>query len=91
MKSLFGDLQSEIKSLNASMKDIIRLEGKLARINDLVDRIGVEQDDVEQRVRVLEKNTNINSVRISGSERIAWLALTSLLAIAVAYMKTQGA
>jgi hypothetical protein len=42
MKSLFGDLQSEIKSLNASMKDIIRLEGKLACINDLVDRIGVE-------------------------------------------------
>jgi hypothetical protein len=40
---------------------------------------------------VLEKNTNINSVRISGSERIAWLVLTSLLAIAVAYMKTQGA
>jgi len=66
-------VRSDIKDLTKALRDLIRMDGEIKNVAALVSRIGDEVDDHEERMRILEKHSLVNSVKIGAGERTYWM------------------
>lgn len=79
VNSQLSGVRTDIKELTSALRDLIRMDGEIKNISLLVNRIGGEVDDHEERMRKLEQHSIVNSVKIGAGERVYWmLALVAL-------------
>lgn len=87
MTQQFSAMRSDIKELSSAMLELVRLDGKLNTMSELLYRVAKQVDDLESRVRVLENNAGISTQRVTNNERMVWIVITGLLGIAFAAMQ----
>lgn len=88
MTDQFSAMRSDIKEISHALVELVRLEGKFERVNELVYRLATENDNLEKRLRSLENSAGINNNRISNNERIVWFVVTSVLGLGFAALKS---
>ena len=54
LDSKVTSIDRELKQVNVSLTNLIRIDGNIKRIEEKIDRIGQESDDHEERLRKLE-------------------------------------
>jgi len=59
-------INKELKQVNESLKHLIRIDGDIKRIEEKIDRIGVQADDHENRLRTLERKSGALFERVAG-------------------------
>lgn len=81
----FGAIRADLKDLVQAMRELVRIDGDIKRVNDVVDRVGHEVDDHELRIRKIEQLVLLNESRVAGITRIhaAAFAIISSLATGV--------
>lgn len=88
----FDSMQEDIKELTKALRDLIRIDGDIRRLQDSVGRIGRETEDHEKRVRLLEGSGVATQSDIKHADRQSWLLITaaaSLLTALVVFLLTQ--
>ena len=77
-KSIGGRLdgvQSELRELTKALRELIRIDGDIKRVQDAMARIGRQVDDHEERLRTVEVNGAGTGARLGHAERIIWLVV----------------
>lgn len=77
-KSINGQLEGvkqELRELTNALRELIRIDGDIKRVQDAMSRIGRQVDDHEIRVRKVENSGSVNATRLSSAERVIWLAI----------------
>lgn len=69
-------LRSDVKELTKALRDLIRMDGEIKNLSTLISRIAGEVDDHESRLRKLEQNSTINTVKLGTGERLFWFLLS---------------
>tara|TARA_R100001143_G_scaffold45391_2_gene40712 strand:+ start:18255 stop:18563 length:309 start_codon:yes stop_codon:yes gene_type:complete len=87
MSDQFKAIRSDIKEISTALVELVRLDGKFNSISELVNRVAIETDDLEKRVRSLENNAGVNNTRIGNSERLVWVLVTATLGLGFAALK----
>jgi len=59
-------INAELKKVNESLTHLIRIDGDIRRIEEKTDRIGLENDDHENRIRAMETKSGKLFERIVG-------------------------
>lgn len=88
MSEQFSSMRSDIKEISTALVELVRLEGKFERVNELVYRVASEVDDLEKRVRIVENDNGVSRTKIGNNERLAWLFLTALVGMVTYFLKT---
>ena len=87
----FDTVQEELKELTKALRDLIRLDGDIRRLQDAVGRIGRETEDHEKRLRTLEGSGAATQATVKHADRQSWLIITaaaSLLSGLVVFLLT---
>jgi len=66
LTSNLSGIDNELKKVNQSLTDLIRIDGDIRRIEEKIDRIGLENDDHENRIRELEAKSGKVYERVVG-------------------------
>lgn len=84
-----GELRGDVKELTAALRELVRIDGETKRQNDALRRIGVQTDDHEKRLRVVERgdaraqaDLQHHDRRVTWIYTIAGAALSGLLVYA---------
>lgn len=56
VRGQFDGVRADLRELTQALRELIRLDGDIRRIDDKVIRIGAEVDDHENRLREMEKS-----------------------------------
>lgn len=59
-------INKELKTMNNSLTDLIKIDGNIRRLEEKIDRIGTEKDDHESRLRLLESKSGKMFEKILG-------------------------
>jgi hypothetical protein len=71
----FDGVRNDLKELTSALRDLIRLDGDIKRVQDAVHRIGTQVDDHETRLRGVETVGSVNHSRTSAAEKLIYLGL----------------
>jgi len=88
MTEQFSAMRGDIKEISVALVELVRLEGKFERVNELVYRVASENDDLEARVRKIEQDSGINKSRIGNTERLAWMFLSAFIGLGVFFIRS---
>lgn len=89
----FDTVHNDMKDLTKALRDLVRLDGDLHRIQDSVVRIGAQVDDHEQRLRPLETSGAVQGVtvkHISSTQAMFLAAACSLFTGLLIWLLTHG-
>ena len=57
IKEDMNGFRDDMKGLTEALRDLIRIDGDMKRLGDAVRRIGIESDDHETRIRIIESKS----------------------------------
>ncbi len=80
-------LRGDIKDISKALLELVRLDSVIKNQDMLTKRIGTQVDDHENRIRIGEVKNSEQQSRISSSERIVWLIVTSVFALAFFFIR----
>lgn len=79
----FEALQSEIRELTSALREQVRIDGEIKRVNDALARMGKQLDKLEERgeeidvrLRNVEQSGAANKTEVRHLDRLAWLPIT---------------
>lgn len=81
----------ELKELTKALRDLIRLDGDIRRIQDAVGRIGRQADDHEERMRALETTGSAQAATVkhlSAGQALFLAAGSSMLTGLIIFLLT---
>lgn len=78
----FDRVHDDLKDLTKALRDLIRLDGDIRRLQDAIGRIGRESGDHEKRLRVLEEATAGQRVKVGVIGRGQLLIFSTIAAAA---------
>lgn len=80
IRDILEPLRKDVQELTTLAKEIIRIDGDIGRQSDLLNRIGRQVDDHEQRLRKVEARSSTTSERarhnLTNHERLVWVLVT---------------
>jgi len=77
----FDRVHDDLKELTKALRDLIRLDGDIRRLQDAMSRIGHESGDHELRLRELEGANATAAVEHRHLDRTQWLGITTVSTI----------
>lgn len=79
----FEALQSEIRELTSALREQVRIDGEIKRVNDALARMGKQidklearGDDADQRLRNVEQSGAARQSEVRYLDRLTWLPYT---------------
>lgn len=79
----FEALQAEIRELTTALREQVRIDGEIKRVNDALARMGRQLDKLEgnnealeERVRQVEQSGVAHKTEVRHLDRLAWLPIT---------------
>lgn len=84
VKSQLGVVNVELRELTKALRDLIRLDGDIRRLQDAVGRIGRETEDHEKRLRVIESRGTAQTVTLGFWQSAARVGTTIAAAVIAA-------
>lgn len=80
-------LREDVKDISKALLELVRLDSVIKNQDGLINRIGSQVDDHEKRIRIGEVKNSEQQSRIGNSERIVWLIVTSVFALAFFFLR----
>jgi len=81
-KERFNEIRSDIKELTLALRELIRLDGDIKRLNEVVERIGDQVKTNSQDIGLLKIATARSSVTVGVHERWFWVGVSFIFAVA---------
>lgn len=77
----FDLVHEDLKELTKALRELIRLDGDIRRLQDAIGRIGRTSDDHELRLRTVESAVTTGAVQSKHLDRTQWLGVTSVVSL----------
>jgi len=77
----FDRVHDDLKELTKALRDLIRLDGDIRRLQDAIGRIGRATDDHETRLRAVEAAAAAVTVESRHLDRTQWLGITTVATV----------
>lgn len=84
----FEALQAEIRELTNALREQVRIDGEIKRVNDALSRMGKQIDkqeerggEVEARLRNVEQSAVSHKTEVRHLDRLAWLPITAAVSV----------
>jgi hypothetical protein len=81
-------IEAKIDTLAEAMVKITRMEERLLRHGDGMDRLTIQLGDHEQRLRTIEHTSKRNGIVIGAFERFGWAIISAGLALVAYFLQT---
>lgn len=79
----FEALQTEIRELTSALREQVRIDGEIKRVNDALARMGKQLDkleergeDADERLRNVEQSGAAHRTEVRHLDRLTWLPYT---------------
>lgn len=83
LRESIGGLRADIKEIAKAFHELVRLDGDIGRVADVVSRLGKEMDDLSRRMRTLELDQAGNTKSVGLFDWIVRNALTVIISGAI--------
>lgn len=80
----FDLVHDDLKELTKALRELIRLDGDIRRLQDAIGRIGRTSDDHENRLRLVEAAATAGATQSKHLDRTQWLGVTTVVALVAA-------
>lgn len=81
VRTQFAEVRDDLKELTKALRELIRLDGDIRRLQDACGRIGRESEDHEKRLRALEQTRGADAMTVKHLDRTQWLQITTVVSI----------
>jgi len=84
------ELKEQNKTLHNVDRKLISDESDIQALKEKTKTLFKYKDDLETRIRTLEKSDTTQSVKLGGGEKFFWMGISALIGIAVVVVKNGG-
>jgi len=85
-----SELKEQNKTLHSVDRKLISDESDIQTLKEKTKTLFKYKDDLETRIRTLEKSDTTQSVKLGGGEKFFWMGISTLIGIAVVVVKNGG-
>ncbi len=80
-------IDTKLDKLSEAVSQLARIEERISHQNENMGTIDARINDMETRIRTLERASNSRGVILAGIERFGWIVISAMIGLAAYFVR----